>query len=255
MSLSALATLGRCSAFAASLFGRLVRPRTRMSICVHETCRHAQMTTLRCILPVFAVNLPFGMVIALQGLEIFGLFGAERMLSSLISVAVLRELSPVLASVLVAAQGGSSAAAELGAMRIRQEIDATEVMGVDALQIHVLPRVLALTLACPLLNVVGSFAGLLGGYITAVLIKGEPGGIYLDQLWAFTEPMDIWGGIMKTTIFGLVIGLCAAWHGFHAQGGAAGVGKAVNDTVVHSVLIFITLNYFLTSILFSGALL
>jgi len=254
MSLSALASLGRFGVFSMAILDRLLRPRVRIRSCVRETCRHAHLTTIRCVIPVVAVNLPFGMVIALQGLEIFGIFGAERLLSSLISVAVLRELSPVLASVLVAAQGGSSAAAELGAMRIREEIDATEVMGVDAIQVHVLPRVLALTLACPMLNVVGALAGVAGGYITAVFVKGEPGGIYMSQLWAFTQPMDIWGGILKTTIFGLIIGLCAAWHGFHAKGGAEGVGRAVNDTVVHSILIFITLNYFLTSLLFSEAI-
>jgi phospholipid/cholesterol/gamma-HCH transport system permease protein len=207
----------------------------------------------RCMLPVIAVTLPLGMVITLQGLEIFGLFGAERLLSSLVSVAVLRELSPVLASVMVAAQGGSSCAAELGAMRIKEELDATEVMAVDGIKYHVVPRVMALTLTCPLLNVAGSVAGLAGGWFTAVLVKGEPSGIFMEQLWKLTTPMDIWGGTLKTTIFGLVIGLVAAFHGYRASGGAAGVGLAVNDTVVHSVLIFITLNYFLTSAMFGIA--
>ena len=207
----------------------------------------------RCLLPVSAVTLPFGMVITLQGMEIFGLFGAERMLSSLVSVAVLRELSPILASVLVAAQGGSSCAAELGSMRIKEELDATEVMAVDGIKYHVVPRVMALTLTCPLLNVVGSVSGLFGGWFTAVLVKGEPSGIFLDQLWKLTTPMDVWGGTLKTTIFGLVIGLVSAYHGYRARGGAAGVGLAVNNTVVQSVLVFITLNYFLTSAMFGVA--
>ena len=214
---------------------------------------HTWTTCARCLLPVVAVTTPFGMVIALEGLEIFGLFGAQRMLSSLVSVAVLRELSPVLASVLIAAQGGSSCAAELGAMRIKEEIDATEVMAVDGLQLHVVPRVLALTIACPMLNVVGSVAGLAGGWFTAVVLKGEPSGIFLQNMWALATPVDIWGGALKTTVFGAIIGLIAAFHGYSATGGAAGVGRAVNDTVVHSVLVFITFNYLLTSALFAGA--
>ena len=98
----------------------------------------------------------------------------------------------------------------------------------------------------------GSIAGLAGGYFTAVLVKGESGGIFMAELWAFTGPMDIWGGIIKTTCFGAAIGMIACYHGFRASGGAAGVGRAVNDTVVHSIVTFITMNYFLTSALFGS---
>jgi phospholipid/cholesterol/gamma-HCH transport system permease protein len=173
------------------------------------------------------------------------------MLPSLISVTVLRELSPVLASVLVAAQGGSAFAAELGAMRIKEELDATEVMAVDAIRWHVVPRVLALVLACPILNVLGTVSGLAGGFVMAVLVKGEPAGVFIANLWALTTPMDVVSGTIKTTIFGLLIGLIACWHGYSATGGAAGVGRGVNQTVVHAVLTFMGANYLLTSILFA----
>ena len=245
-----LRALGRFGVF----MGQVAVRAGRRPLFLSETLQHVWTTSLRCLLPVVAVTLPFGMVIALEGLEIFRLFGAERMLSSLVSVAVLRELSPVLASVLIAAQGGSSCAAELGAMRIKEEIDATEVMAVDGIKLHVVPRVLALTLACPLLNVVGSVAGLTGGWFTAVVVKGEQSGIFLGSLWALTTPIDVWGGTLKTLMFGAIIGLIAAYHGYYASGGAAGVGRAVNDTVVHSVLVFITFNYLLTSALFSGVM-
>lgn len=243
-----VAAVGRFGAFSA----RVLRGMFSRPVFAAQVLEQTWSTTTRCLVPVVCVTFPFGMVMALQGLEIFSLFGAERMLASLISIATLRELSPVLASVLVAAQGGSSCAASLGAMRIKEELDATEVMAVDAIKFHVAPRVLALTLACPMLNVAGSIAGLAGGYFTAVLIKGESGGIFLAELWAFTGPMDIWGGIIKTTCFGAAIGMIACYHGFRASGGAAGVGRAVNDTVVHSVVAFITMNYFLTSALFGS---
>lgn len=216
----------------------------------HDTARHIWLLLLRCSLPVVAVVFPAGMVLALQGLQIFDLFGAQRMLSSLISVATFRELSPVLASVLVAAQGGSSFAAEIGAMRIKEEIDATAVMAVDPLRVHVAPRVLAAIIATPVLDLIGCIAGISGGWLVAVVFKGENGGIYWGNLWALTNPSDLFGGLAKTAIFGLLIGLISTFYGFHATGGAAGVGRAVNDTVVVAVTAFIVANYFLTSAMF-----
>lgn len=215
---------------------------------------HTWSVVTACLLPVIAVVFPFGMVMAVQGLDIFSLFGAHRMLASLISVSVLRELSPVLASVLVAAQAGSSFAAELGSMRIKEELDATEVMAVDGLSFHVVPRVLALAIACPLLNIVGSAAGITGGFLVAVYVKGEQAGVFLSELWAFTQPVDIWAGMFKTLVFGTIIGLVATYQGYYAEGGAAGVGKAVNDTVVWAVMVFITANYFVTSAFFGSGI-
>ena len=217
---------------------------------VRDLIRHLATVLTRCLLPVAAMVFPFGMVIALQGLSIFETYGAQRLLASLASVAIIRELSPVLASVLVAAQGGSACAAELGAMRIKEELDATEVMGVDSLSVHVVPRVLAMTIACPVLNLFGTVSGLLGAYVTAVVLKGENGGVFLSQLFNFTMPFDLIAAGIKTTVFGIIIGMVAAYLGFHARGGAAGVGRAVNQTVVRSTLLFITANYFLTSALF-----
>ena len=243
-----LAALGRFGQYCGRVLWRMATPPWE----IHEMARHTVLVTLRSMLPVMAVVFPFGMVMALQGLQIFELFGAQRLLSSLVSVAVFRELSPVLASVLVAAQGGSSIAAELGAMRIKEELDATEVMAIDSIRVHVVPRVYATLVATPLLNIVGSLSGITGGYVTAVLVKGEPGGVYWENLWTLTQPSDLVGGLVKTTIFGLMIGLVATYHGFHASGGAAGVGKAVNDTVVYSVTAFIIANYFLTSALFGA---
>jgi len=244
-----LRTIGRFSVFSGQIFKRalLLRWSPRSVIA------HMDTTMRRCIFPVLAVVFPFGMVIALQGLEVFRLFGAERLLASLASVAIIRELAPVLASVLVAAQGGSANAAELGAMRIEEELDATEVMAVDSLSYHVTPRVLALMLACPILNVLGIVGGLAGSFVTAVYIKGENAGVFLAELGAYTTSFDLFAAFIKTTVFGLIIGLVSCFLGYTATGGAPGVGRAVNNTVVYSVLFFITANYFLTSALFGIA--
>lgn len=243
-----LAALGRFTGFAARVGWRVLVPPWEL----HEAARHTWTITLRCFLPVIAVVFPLGMVMALQGLAIFDLFGAQRLLSSLVSVAVFRELSPVLASVLVAAQGGSAFAAELGAMRIREELDATEVMGIDALRVHVVPRVVATLVAAPMLNLVGSLAGIAGGFVVATWVEGEPAGIYWANLWALTQPSDIVGGTLKSLVFGGLIGVIACYQGFYTTGGAAGVGRAVNATVVVGVTAFIVANYFLTTALFGA---
>jgi phospholipid/cholesterol/gamma-HCH transport system permease protein len=241
-----LAGIGRFGWFAARVLLRSVTPPWEVSALSH----HLLQICTRCVLPVSATVFPLGMVMALQGLKIFDLFGAQYLLSSLVGVAVFRELSPVLASVLVAAQGGSSFAAELGAMRIKEELDATEVMAIDGLRVHVVPRFLAAVFACPLLNLAGSVAGVAGGYLSAVVLEGESGGIFLANLWHLTRPSDLIGGTIKTVLFGALVGLISCYQGFYATGGAAGVGKAVNDTVVLAATSFIVANYFLTTALF-----
>ncbi|MCB9678369.1 MAG: ABC transporter permease [Alphaproteobacteria bacterium] len=246
--IDSLAGIGRFGVFSWSVATRVVTPYWE----IDETARHTWEVASRCAMPVVAVVFPFGMVMALQGLSIFDLFGAQRLLSSLVSVAVFRELSPVLASTLVAAQGGSAFAAELGAMRISEELDATEIMAIDSLRTHVVPRFMAAVIAAPALNVIGCLAGITGGYVTAVWVKGQPSATYWDNLWELTHPADIYGGTFKALVFGVLIGLIACYQGYHATGGAAGVGKAVNDTVVISITTFIIVNYFLTSAMFGA---
>lgn len=241
-----IAGLGRFGRFAARVARACAPP-----IAVGPVADQLWAVLVRCALPVLATTVPLGMVMALQALAIFDQYGAQRLLSSLVSVATFRELSPVLASVLVAAQGGSACAAELGAMRIREEIDATEVMAVDPVRVHVAPRMLALAIAAPVLNLAGSLGGVVGGWLCAVGLNGEPGGIYWANLWAMTRPVDLFGGIAKTAVFGVIIGLVACYHGFHATGGAPGVGRAVNDTVVVSCTAFVVANYFLSSALYA----
>jgi phospholipid/cholesterol/gamma-HCH transport system permease protein len=246
--LEPLIALGRFGLFSAAVLWRIVTPRWE----VQETLRQTWGVSIRCLLPVAATVFPFGMVMSLQGLEIFDLFGAQRLLSSLVSVAVFRELSPVMATALVAAQGGSSFAAELGAMRIKEEIDATTVMAIDPLRVHVVPRVIAALVATPVLGLIGSASGIAGGYVTAVWLKGEPSGTWWANLWALTELSDVLGGAVKCLVFGAIIGFVSCYNGYNASGGAAGVGRAVNDTVVTATTSAVVANYFLTTVLFGS---
>ncbi|MED5369839.1 MAG: ABC transporter permease [Myxococcota bacterium] len=246
--LSPVVKVGRFGIFAGKLALRLLRGPWYL----RRTIEHLAWTFSRCVWVVAAVVMALGMVIALQGLEVFDLFGAHRLLAALVSASVLRELSPVLASVLVAAQGGSAVAAQLASMNSREELDATAVMGVDPMALHVLPRAAGLALAAPLLHLVGVIAGITGGLVTAVVFRHEQAGVLVNELWAFTAPIDIVSGLVKSTVFGIIIGALAAWHGTHARPDAVGVGRAVNDTVVHTVTAFIVANYFLSTAFFGA---
>lgn len=218
-----------------------------------ETLKQMARVGGRCLVPVICVVAPFGMIITLQGLQIVNLFGVQRMLSSVLAVSLLRELSPGLSGIMMAAQAGSTAAAELGTMRVKDEVDALSVMAVNPFQYLIVPRLIALTLMCPLVNAIACFSGILSGYVSAVILKGVNRGAFMANLYSFVEIMDIWGGIIKTLVFGFIIGLVSCYYGYHVSGGAEGVGKAANDAVVRSIIAFLGVNYFLTSALLALA--
>ncbi len=211
-----------------------------------ETIRSIREHTSRCLLPVISVVAPFGMVIALQGVEALQLFGTQRVLGSILVVAIFRELSPALAGIMIAAQGGSSVTAELGSMRVQDEIDAHEVMAVNPMRYLVVPRFIGLMVACPLVNTLAATTGIAGGYVVAVWLKGVNHGAFVADLYTFVNAFDIWSGVIKTTVFGAIIGMVSCYKGFNATGGAEGVGRAVNDAVVQSIILFLGVNYFLS---------
>jgi phospholipid/cholesterol/gamma-HCH transport system permease protein len=206
----------------------------------------------RCFLPVTLTMAPFGAVIGIQGMAILSMFSAERLLSNLLALFTVRELAPVIAAVLVAAQAGASFAAELGAMRIKEELDATEVMGVDPVAWHVVPRVLAMVGVVPMLTVIAAAVGLLGGYGVAVGMEGQAPGVFLAHLADNLTVFDLLAAMLKGAVYGLLIGTIACWKGYHVEGGAEGVGRAVNDTVVLCVMYILVANYLLSSLLFGG---
>ncbi|MCO4771321.1 MAG: ABC transporter permease [Deltaproteobacteria bacterium] len=240
--------LGRFSRFGARVL--LTVPTRRWS--VREFVTQAGTLTARCFIPVCATIFPFGAVIGVQGMAIFDLFGAHRLLSSLLSLVIIRELAPVLAAVLVAAQGGASFAAELGAMRIKEELDATAVMGIDPIGWHVVPRVLAMAFVVPLLTTLANAFGVAGGYVVAVGLYDQDHGVFVHHMAQLIGIFDLGASAFKGAVFGLLVGLISTWRGYGATGGAEGVGRAVNDTVVYSVMFILVVNYQLSSLLFGG---
>jgi phospholipid/cholesterol/gamma-HCH transport system permease protein len=246
---SSLAAFGRYGQFCAAVARSFAAGRWGPA----ELWEQASTVAVRCLLPVTITAVPFGAVIAFQGMAILDLFTAQRMLSSMLAIFIVRELAPVISAVLVAAQAGSSFAAELGAMRIKEEIDATSVMSVDPIGWHVVPRVLAMALVVPLLTVLADGFGIFGGWLVAVGMEGQPHGVFMAHLAEVLTPFDLFASGFKGAAYGLMIGTIACWKGYTASGGAEGVGRAVNDTVVLSVMYILVLNYVLSSVLFGGA--
>lgn len=242
-----LSGIGRIGFFSLRVLHASITPPFYIS----ETIRAFKEHSTRCLLPVISIVAPFGMVIALQGVSALQLFGTQRVLGSILVVSIFRELSPALAGIMMAAQGGSSVAAELGSMRVQEEIDAAEVMAVNPIRYLVVPQFIGLTLACPLVNTLAATTGIAGGYVVAVLIKGVNQGAFIADLFTYASVFDLWSGVVKTTVFGAIIGMVSSYKGYYATGGAEGVGKAANDAVVQSILLFLGVNYFLSYAMYS----
>lgn len=223
--------------------GQVARAAVTPPIYLVETLRIMNVLAKRCIVPVSLAVAPVGAVISLQGIAIFKLFGAERMLSSFLGTAIFREYSPALASVMVAAQAGSSIAARIGTMRVRGQIDALAVMSVDPMRYVVVPGVIACALVTPLLNVSTNVLGLLSGWFFAVPLGGVDHGAFLEHLTAQITPADLWVGLGKCALFGTSVGLVAGFLGMRVRGGAEAVGKAANDTVVTTIVIILLVDY------------
>lgn len=214
-----------------------------------ETVRAMRAVALQTLIPVIAIMTAVGMIGALQGLAVIRIFGADHVLSSLLAESILREMSPTLASIMIAAQAGTAIAGEIGTMRVKEEVDALGVMAVNPVKYVVAPRMIALATMCPILNILASAFGMLGGFVVAVYLKGMTFGTFVQNLMAYVDMGVIYTGMIKSTIFGLLIGLIACFYGYHVTGGAQGVGKAANNTVVHGIVAVAVANYFLTSFL------
>ncbi len=234
-----LETIGAVAAF----FAEVTRATLSRPFFGQELIRMMWLLTKRCLIPVGLAVAPVGAVISLQGLEIFRMFGLDRMLSSLLGTAIFREYSPALASVMVAAQAGSSIAARIGTMRVRGQIDALAVMSVDPIRYVVVPGVIACAIVTPLLNVLTNFLGLFSGWVFAVPLGGVDHGAFIEHLTAQVTPADLWVGLGKCWLFGTSVGLIAGFLGMRVSGGAEAVGKAANDTVVATIVMILLVDY------------
>lgn len=224
----------------------------RRGVSLAETSRLVAQLGTRCLVPVLLVVAPMGAILALEGHHIVRWFGVERLLAPLVTIALTREIAPGFAALMVAMQAGGSIAAELGAMRVRGEIDARKVMAVDPVQSLVVPRLVAGILVTPLISLVGVVFGIGAAYLVAVHGRGLPGAAFIENGLGWLSPADLWGGELKALIYGVLITSVSCYHGYHAERSAAGVGIAANRAVVHAILLLPVANYAINTALYSG---
>jgi phospholipid/cholesterol/gamma-HCH transport system permease protein len=186
--------------------------------------------------------------IGIQGGSLASAFGAIDRISSVAPIAFLRELGPALTTAIVAGTLGSTITAEIGARKIRQEIEALEVLGINPVRNLVLPRVVALGTMMPVLNLLTFWAGVLGTYFAATLLYGSTSSAFFDNLLLLTSYIDLWSSVVKVVMFGLIIGVIASFKGLQVGGGAEGVGRAVNEAVVTSLLAIFGISVVYTSL-------
>jgi len=188
-----------------------------------------------------------GMVMALQGYYTLKQYGSEGALGSAVALSLIREMGPVLTGIMVSARAGSAVTAEIGIMRITEQLDALDTMAVNPIQYVVMPKLLAGIIAVPLLTAIFDVVGILGGYLVGVVLLGVSSGSYFSSMAQSVVPLDVNGGIVKSLVFGLTIILVACYKGYHTGAGAEGVSKATNQTVVLSAVLVLAWDYVLTS--------
>lgn len=203
-------------------------------------------------LPVVGMTALFtGMVLALQSHTGFSRFNAEGAIAGVVALSVTRELAPVLAGLMVAGRVGASIAAEIGTMRVTEQIDALTTLSVNPFKYLIAPRVLAGTLTLPILVLLGDVIGILGGYIVAIYSLEFSPASYLSQTFDILENMDVISGLVKAGVFGFIVTIMGCYHGFNSQRGAQGVGAATTNAVVSSSILILIFNYVMTQVFFS----
>lgn len=199
--------------------------------------------------PIAILMAAVGAIAAIQGLSVLARFGAERLLPSLLAQAIVRDFSPAMTALMLASQVGTSFAGELGAMRVAEEVDGLEAIGVDPVAYLVAPRVLALVVLTPLTTALGAVAAIAGAYGVAVLGFGLAGGGFVSELLSQITSGSLLEALLKAAVFGGLVGLLACSNGLAASGGAEGVGRAANRTVVQAILAIAGLNAAITALL------
>ncbi|MPZ93629.1 MAG: ABC transporter permease [Propionibacteriales bacterium] len=241
-----LRATGTLFAFALDVFRQLFRPPFQVREFLQQSWFVASVT----IIPTALVAIPFGAVIALQVGGLITQFGAQSFTGSAAVLAVIREAGPIATALLIAGAGGSAICADLGARKIREELDAMMVLGIDPIQRLVVPRVLACMMIAVFLNGLVSVVGVIGGYVFNVVLQDGTPGSYLASFTALAQLPDLWQGMVKALIFGLIAAIVASYKGMNAKGGPKGVGDAVNEAVVITFMLLFVVNFVLSAIYF-----
>lgn len=242
-----LGAVGRVCTFAGRAVGAALTPPVFWRQIARQTLEVGYFS-----LPVVGLTTLFtGMVLALQSYTGFARFNAEGAVAGIVVLSITRELAPVLAGLMVAGRVGAAMAAELGTMRVSEQIDALRTLSVNPMRYLVAPRVIAGTLMLPILVLLGDVIGVAGGFAVGVVDLGFGHGSYLTQTWETLESMDVISGLAKAAVFGFIVALMGCYHGYNARGGAQGVGAATMHAVVSASILILLFNYLMTQVFFS----
>lgn len=249
-SLAGLAETGRMGLFALRSLASLFVP----VVSLGKTVRQLSFIGVKSVGVIALIGLFTGMVLGLQGYYTLVKFGSEGLLGAAVALSVIRELGPVLTAIMITARAGSSMAAEIGVMRISEQIDALSMMNVSPMAYLVAPRLAAGILSFPLLTAMFDTIAIFGGYLSGCLLLGVNSGIYFDRVSSAVEWADVSGGFTKSLVFGLLVVLFCCERGYHVhlrEGGfgAKGVGLATTSAVVSSCVAVLVSDYILTSFL------
>ena len=242
-----LAEIGRLVLFAARTVSHCVRPP------FYPRLLGQQMLTVGYYsLPVVGLTALFtGMVLALQIYTGSARFNAEGAVATIVVIGLTRELGPVLAGLMVAGRVGGAIAAEIGTMRVTEQIDALTTLSTSPFKYLVVPRLIAGATMLPLLVLVGDIIGVFGGYLVGTQKLGFNAASYLRNTVDFLEPLDVISGLVKAAVFGFIITLMGCYQGFYSRGGAQGVGAATTNAVVSASILILAANYVITELFFA----
>jgi phospholipid/cholesterol/gamma-HCH transport system permease protein len=243
--LSLLAYLGRLGLFLGQGVGLIFVPPLK----VRRVMRQIQFIGARSLLVIALTGLFAGMVLGLQGYYTLIRFGSEAYLGSAVALSLITELGPVLSALMVTGRAGSAIAAEIGIMRITEQIDALEVMALNPLRYLVVPNIVAGIITLPLLGALFAVIGIYGGYLVGVQLLGVSSGTYFGSMTDFVTLTDVRNGLYKSLAFGVIITFLCCFKGYHTGYGAEGVSQATTEAVVWSSVAILVLDYFLNSVL------
>ncbi len=245
--LAFLSSVGRLTAFAAISLSHCVRPPIYFRLIGRQMIEIGYYS-----LPVVGLTAIFtGMVLALQSYTGFARFSAESAIPNVVLISITRELGPVLAGLMVAGRIGAAMAAEIGTMRVTEQIDALDTLATNSYKYLVAPRLIAGVTMLPLLVLVADIIGVFGGYLVSIYKLGFNPGTYIQNTVDFMEFQDVFSGLVKASVFGFLVTLMGCYHGYNSRGGAQGVGTATTNAVVSASILILCFNYFITELFFA----
>ncbi len=243
-----LGTVGRLIIFTGTSLMHSVRPPFYPRIVLKQMIEIGYFS-----LPVVGLTAVFaGMVLALQSFTGFSRFSAESAIPNVVVLSITRELGPVLAGLMVSGRIAASIAAEMGTMRVTEQVDALTTLSTNPYKYLVAPRFIAGITMMPILVFVADVIGVMGGYLVSVYKLGFNPSNYLQNTYDFVEFLDVFSGLVKAAVFGFLITLMGCYHGYHSKGGAQGVGQATTNAVVSASILILCFNYILTEIFFAA---